>query len=100
MKIKNAAPDPNSIIIGPNKKLTESIRLGLVAGVFYAPLTLAQVMISPLTDIGMALLKLILGLGLWFIVRITFIICGLVGMVNIQGRVPPPPAPKDDTAPA
>lgn len=100
MKKSNLTPDFDNLLIGRNDSFRQSIYLGLLGGLFYAPTSLYEVLITPSFDLIFGVIKLIVGVFLWLVARVTYLICGFCGMVRLKVIAAPPPPSKDDPKPA
>jgi polyferredoxin len=80
---KQPFPDYDHVIIGPNEKgLFDSLWLGLVMGILYAPLSFWRILKEPLVDLITGAIKLVMGLGIWLLARLTFLTLGFAGLVR------------------
>lgn len=87
MAEEKVVPDFDQVVIGPNQKgYGNSVWLGLVGGVFYAPGSLARILKEPAVDLLTGLAKVFVGVPIWALGRVSFVALGFIGLVTHRGR--------------
>jgi polyferredoxin len=80
---KVAFPDFDHVVIGPNEEgFIDSLWLGIVMGLLYAPLSFWRILKEPMADLITGSIKLVMGLGIWVLARLTFLTLGFAGLVR------------------